>query len=210
MDEPPSDDDDDRFDARVLYAPPKNPKWEAIEIEEVDRRIRVALPDLPERALEGLAIAVVMSVPTPPELGEYLRNAISALEGVLGVFDETAANRQSFPLFSEAKEDVFHFVGRLQAIRDRTYRGCEHDDIEKGADGSSTCRDCKAGWPPGLEVKPGRLILPRAHSALVKGRKRPGKAAFFYLATEVCRRHEMTKATGMRVAAKLIDLFWPV
>ena len=212
MAEEPADDDAEGIAARTIYLPAKDPKWEAIEIGEVDRRIRSTLTDVPEDAIETLAIAVMMSVATPPDLGNCLTNAVSALEGVRVVFAETAANEGSLLILRELRDDVFTFIGTLQALRDRTYRYCDHSRVEELTNGSSMCSDCKSIWGPGQLTKdrrPGRMLTPRAYSALVEGQKPPGKAAFFYLATEICRRHKLKKLDAMKAAVKLLDLFWP-
>lgn len=201
--------DETEVATRTIYHSAKPSKWEAIEIGEVDRRIRATLPDLPEGALKTLAFAVVMSVPPPSELGNHLTNAVAALEGVRGVFAETAANEGSRPLLKELRDELFSFIGALQTLRDRAYRVCDHRKLEKLADGSSICVACKSIFPEvAPDQPPGRLLTPRAFSPLVEGKKPPGKAAFFYLATEICREHGMKKLEAMKAAAELLDLFW--
>src|SRR5947209_915992 len=114
--QPSNDEDVDGIGARTIYLPAKYPKWEAIEIGEVDRRIRAALTELPEGALETLAVAVMMSVPPPSDLGNYLTDAVAALNGVRDAFAETAANEGSLPLLSALRDEVFTFIGTLQAL----------------------------------------------------------------------------------------------
>ena len=199
--------EDDRFAARVLYVPPKNAKWEAIGLAEIDRRIRTVLSDAPERAYELLSVAVVMSVPLPSELGRYIGDAIAALQGVFGAFEETAVDEGSVPIFDELKSDTFTFIGNLQSLRDRMYRVCDHEErIGEGI--SSRCRDCEVSWDKGKE-RPARMTLARAHSPLAVGQQRPGKIAFVYLATEICRRQDLTKQRGLEVAGRLVATFWP-
>jgi hypothetical protein len=202
--------EDDRFVARAIYVPPKDPKWEAIEIGEVHRRIRGALGDASDELLESLSIAVIMSIPPPSEIVKYLTDAVAALNGVWSIFDITLANRASLPIFGELREAVFDFIGLLQAIRDRGYRFCDHK-METLPDGSSQCRDCKSGWAPGQvpkEEPPGRLLTSRAHSPLVEGQRPPGKAEFFYLITRISRLHQPKRVEAMKLASKLIELFW--
>jgi hypothetical protein len=111
--------EDERFVAQAIYVPPKDPKWEAIEIGEVHRRIRGALGDASDELLESLSVAAMMSIPPPSEIVKYLTDAVAALNGVWSIFDITAANKASLPMFGELRETVFDFIGLLQALRDR-------------------------------------------------------------------------------------------
>jgi hypothetical protein len=199
--------DDDRFAARVIYVPPKNPEWEAIGLPEIDRRIRAVVSDAPERAYELLSVAVAMSVPLPSDMGTPIGNAIAALEKLFAAFEKTAVDKESFPIFDELKSGTFTYIGNLQSLRDRMYRVCDHEE-RIGQGSSSRCRDCEVSWDEGKD-RPARMTLSRAHSPLAVGQQRPGKVACVYLATEICRRQGLTKEEGLRVAGRLVEVFWP-
>jgi hypothetical protein len=194
--------------ARVLVRP-KNLQYEAIEIGEVTRRIRVAIPDFSDDLCRLFGWVVMMSTPLPTELALYLRDTVSALRGTYGFVSGSITNEQSAGLCMEFANELFEFHGHLDQVRDRMHRVCSHHDIEVLADKKRRCKACKGLWEPG-DGALARLVTGRSHSDLVAGQQRPGRNAFLFLATEILRKHGHKKLPAMRLACRVIELFLPV
>jgi hypothetical protein len=217
----------------LLFIPPKNPEFEALEVGEVERRIRVALPILEESAYALLAGVVVTWAPPPAELSDYLAKAIFALDGIVRFIGGAMPDERSFWKVKAIHDDLLEMYLGLGMLRDRVERVCDHEVLEPAPDvdevyaaafheaarmsatvgahdrsGNVRCRTCDGVWPNGT-VRPERRYVRRP---LLPGwgGQRPGRGAFLFFVTELLRVRQpgAPKIDAMKIGAKLIDMFW--
>lgn len=217
--------------ATAIYFRPKRPEFEAIGVDEVEAKIRDALPGLDEAAYEELADAVTLWTPAPDELNEYLGKAILALQDISDFLGANEPTEHTYWKWSELRNELLSFTTRLHRLRDAVDRTCDHEVMEPAPDydrqnklimetaaakgfpvppwegGSRQCKSCGTVWGPGVE-SPERMLLSRAYYPKYASRQRPGRAAFLYFTTELLRRRSLKKFEAMRCGSKLVDLFW--
>ncbi|HVV48971.1 MAG TPA: hypothetical protein VHO06_04880 [Polyangia bacterium] len=217
--------------ATAIYFRPKRPEFEAIEVCEVESRIRDALPGLDEGAYEELADSATLWTPVPEALNEYLRKAIFDLQEISEFLGANEPTEHTFWPWSELRDELLQFTTRLHRLRDAVDRTCDHELLEPAPEadrqnkvimeaatakgfsvppfesGSRQCTSCGTVWGPGQQ-KPQRMLLPRAYYPKYASRQRPGRGAFLYFATELLRRHGLKKLEAMKCASKVIDMFW--
>jgi hypothetical protein len=227
--------DDRTFTARdgstVFYFRPPNPEFVAIGVDEVGRMVRDTLPSLPEAAYEELADAVALWAPLPPELVDYVNKAIFGLQGMSDFIEGNEPTARTFESWQDLRNELFGIITALHQMRDGVDRVCDHEIPEPAPEhdrqakvlmdtaaaqgllvppwegGARQCKTCGTGWGPGTE-KPQRSVVPRAYFRSLSSRRRPGRGAFLYFATELLRRHGLKKVEAMQGSSKLIALFW--
>ncbi len=194
----------------TVVAVAREPRFEPIEINEIERRIRQLRPGLDDHLYRHLAIATVVCVPVPPALGEYLRQIISPLNGAIEFVEGSVSNDTSAPAVSELRGTMHAFLQLMETVRDRMYRVCTHE-IETLADGRRRCRHCDTELHQDQAANgtlPPVMVLRAYSRSTAQGKQRPGRTAHLFLATQLCRRVGHTKKEALRIAGAVVDLFW--
>jgi hypothetical protein len=207
-----SNDGGDRWDG-VYSFPPKNPQFEALDLAEVEQRIRQAVPKLGEDLYPLLARAVIAIVPAPPEMADCLGQTIFQLDRVRRFLQRSmATTEKSFESLAELCSQVLDTIELFQVLRDRSLRACAHKDVENVREELWFCKECRESFslPPG-QSRPPRLLTIRA--LMPEERRNSTRVAglefFVYFITELVRKHTtMKKGDALSIAGKLLAMFW--
>jgi hypothetical protein len=188
--------------------PPKNPKFEALDRVAVERRVRRVSSVLKDDLYPLVSQAVIAIVPPPKEMGGYLSQAVSGLEGIREFLGSSVPDGGSFDRLCEL---VSNSIEVFEILRDRFLRTCAHKRLVVVDADFRFCRECREWFRlrPG-ETEPGRLLTLRA--AMPKGKRRgarhAGRPFFIYFITELLRRYELERGDAIDLANRLCEAFW--